>query len=667
MAVTTSRILAAGFLPAALLATPVLGQTPQGPATPLEPVTTIGTKTERTRDEIPNAVTIVGPEEIERRNPSKVDDLINDIPGVEMIGGPRRAGQDLSIRGFEGTRVVTIIDGARSNFDAGHKGRIFNDPDLLKQVEVLKGPASALRGTGAVGGVVSLTTKDAADFLEPGESYAFRGKYGYSSAARENLYSATHAGRPASYFDYLANYTYRPGGTIRTGGGGELVNSAEDLRTGLFKVGINPAENHRIGLSHQLVRDYANVPLAVDSSTTSTNYATRHLVENHTSTLSYGYRNPEGGWLNPNMTVYENKFHVSDQYNPTSTTTRTDVTDLLTTGFDIYNTSRFDGFGSHAVTYGVEYFRDDQVGYRNGSLRDAYPRSNRDVYGYYIQDEITFGAISLIPGVRYDQYEQVNDTTAARPESKASPKLGAIWRALPWMSVVGSYAQGFRAPSLTELYIGGTAGPHTFVANPDLKPEKTETYEGGLRFKFDNVAAARDTLRLSGTVFYTRAEDFIDAVTSGTTITYRNITRASIDGAEAEAMYDMPRVFAGLGVSRVRGHNDATGQHVSSMPADKLTVTGGGKVPEYDMVYGLRSRFYARQSRIDSTSTTLETGGYAVHGIFASWLPSHERLSGLRLDVGIDNLFDKLYRRHGTALYEEGRDYHGAVSYTVKF
>lgn len=670
MAVSKFPALVLRVLPI-VLAGPALaqgaGQSAQVPATALEPVTTIGTKTERTRDEVPNAVTIVGPEEIERRSPSKLDDLINDIPNVEMIGGPRRAGQDFNIRGFEGNRVVTIIDGARSNFDAGHKGRIFQDPDLLKQVEVLKGPASALRGTGAIGGVVSLTTKDAADFLDAGESYAFRGKYGYSSAARENLYSATHVGRPVKYFDYLANYTYRPGGTIQQGGDRELVNSAEDLRTGLFKVGVNPADNHRVSLTHQLVKDNAKVPLAVDSATTSTNFATRHYVENQTTSLNYGYRNPEGGWLSPNVTIYENKFHISDDYNVSSTTTRTDITDLMTTGFDIYNTSRFEGFGSHAVTYGVEYFRDDQAGYRNSGVRPGYPRANRDVYGYYLQDEITLGAVSLSPGLRYDSYEQTNDTTAVRSESKASPKLGGIWRVLPWMSFVGSYAQAFRAPSLTELYISGTSGPHTFIANPDLKPEKTETYEGGLRFKFNDVAAARDTLRISVTGFYTKAEDFIDTVQSGSTITYQNITRATIDGAEAEAMYDMSRVFAGLGVSRVRGNNDVTGQHISSMPADKLSLTAGGKAPDYDMIYGWRSRFYARQSRIDTTSTTLETGGYAVHGIFASWMPSQERLAGLRLDLGVDNLFDKLYRRHGTGLYEEGRDYHGAVSYAVKF
>ncbi|MBI3708752.1 MAG: TonB-dependent receptor plug domain-containing protein, partial [Proteobacteria bacterium] len=197
----------------------------------LDPVTTTATKSERRVDDVANSVDVIGAEEIERRVPLKVDDLIRDLPGVDMSGGPRRAGQDISIRGFGGQRVVTTIDGARQDFDAGHKGRIFIDPDLLKQVEVLKGPASALHGSGAIGGVLALSTKDAGDFLDPGETYGVRGKVGYSSAYREPLYSATHFGRPLPQFDYLANLNYRFGGTIRQGGGRELENSADDLHS----------------------------------------------------------------------------------------------------------------------------------------------------------------------------------------------------------------------------------------------------------------------------------------------------------------------------------------------------------------------------------------------------------------------------------------------------
>lgn len=676
MAAFISRVLNKSLVAAAtLIASPVLAQTAPGstaqvPATTLEPVTTVGTKTERTRDQIPSTVSIVGPEEIERRVPSKVDDLISDIPGVEMTGGPRRAAQDIVIRGLGGTRVVTTIDGARNSFDAGHKGRIFIDPDLLKQVEVLKGSASALRGSGAIGGVLALTTKDAADYLEDGESYALRGKYGYSSAVRENLYSTTMAARPVRELDLLANFSYRDGGTMRQGGGSELAYSEEDLRSGLFKVGLTPADNHRVTLSHQIARDNAKVPLNADAAFTLTSsYPTRRYIDVQTTTLGYGYRDPAGGLINPNMVVYQNRFNVTDDYFAnTSNTNRHDVTDLMTTGLDVYNTSNFSGFGEHAVTYGVEYFRDDQVGYRNGSIRPGYPRAKQDVYGFYLQDEITFGAFSLIPGVRYDGYQQEADASAEREETKLSPRLGAIWRALPWMSVVGSYAQGFRAPSLTELYISGAhQPPQQFVPNPNLRPEKTETFEGGLRFKFDDVFTSRDRLRFAGTVFRTDAENFIDTVSTTTTVTYRNITQAQIDGAELEATYDLPRAFAGVGIARIRGENETSGQPINSIPADKLTLVAGGKAPEYDLVYGVRSQFVAEQDRVDTTSTTSKTGGYAIHGIFASWVPSDSRLSGFRLDVGIDNIFDKAYRRHNTVLYEEGRDLHGAVSYTVKF
>ncbi|MFX4377517.1 TonB-dependent receptor plug domain-containing protein, partial [Acinetobacter baumannii] len=79
-------------------------------------------------------VDVVGQEELERKQPVNLEDILRDIPGVSAAGGSRAAAQTPNIRGFGGQRVVTTIDGARQNFDAGHKGGVFIEPDMLKQV-----------------------------------------------------------------------------------------------------------------------------------------------------------------------------------------------------------------------------------------------------------------------------------------------------------------------------------------------------------------------------------------------------------------------------------------------------------------------------------------------------------------------------------------------------
>jgi len=670
MAVSLSRLLCGALLPAAALfaAAPLAAQV-QAPTTALEPVTVTATKTERAPENVPASIDIVGPEEIERRAPAKVDDLIRDIPGVDMSGGPRRSGQDINIRGFGGQRVVTTIDGARQDFEAGHKGRIFIDPDLLKQVEVLKGPASALHGSGAVGGVLALTTKDASDYLEGDEKFALRGKTGYRTVAREPMFSATHVGRPIKEFDYLANVTYRYGGNILQGNGKELGSSAEDMHNGLFKVGINPADNHRIGVSHQFSKETGHMPNLADDQVTSSAPLVRRRIERETNSLRYNYKNPEGGLINPTFVTYENRITVYDDRLPPATARR-DITGLRTVGFDVYNTSNFDlGFTDHALTYGVEYYRGTASAYRNGALRPEFPRGSQDVAGYYVQDEIKLGAFSIVPGLRYD-VAHAQASGIERNDERVSPRLGGLWRITEWATPYVSYAQGFRAPTLLERFVGGShiPGQVVFLSNPDLKPEETETYEIGSRFKFDNVLTDRDRLRLSASYFRTTADNFIEltgAAPPSSGARYVNIAQVDVDGVESQVTWDNPRAFAGAGIARIRGTNTSTGSGVNSVPPDKLSLTAGLKAPALDLLYGIRSELAAPQTRVSSDGTP--TAGYHVHGLFASWQPSDERLRGFRIDGGIDNIFDKTYRRHLSLLNEEGRDFYGAVSYTVKF
>src|SRR5262245_16029325 len=110
----------------------------------LNPLTVTGTKTPTPRDDVPATIDVIGPEDLERSQPQTLGDILNDLPGVEVEGGPKGSQSQPNIRGFGGTgwgsnRVVTTIDGARQNVGAAHGGSMFIDPDLVKQVEVLKG------------------------------------------------------------------------------------------------------------------------------------------------------------------------------------------------------------------------------------------------------------------------------------------------------------------------------------------------------------------------------------------------------------------------------------------------------------------------------------------------------------------------------------------------
>jgi hemoglobin/transferrin/lactoferrin receptor protein len=648
----------------------------------LDPVTITATKTERSVDEVPANVTVIDAEKIESRGVSKMEDIFRDLPGVEMVGGPRRLGQDINIRGFGGQRVVTTLDGARQNFDAGHKGRFFLDPDLLRQVEVVRGSNSALHGSGAIGGVVSMETKNAADFLDSGETVGFRTKYGYSSVARENYYSAGAFGRVGEKIDMLGNFSFRDSGTLRQGGDKELDYSAELLRDFFLKATIRPGEHNKLSLSAIRFNENGLYPTNPDSSPTFTANGSNPLVDRDTmmTTLAanYSYSNPDMPLLNPTVKIYRNDLDVDERRRVTATTTaRRDETYLTTDGFDVYNTAHF-GTGSinHAITAGIDFYKDEQEGLRNGAARSTFPTAEGQVTGYYLQDEVALlPNLTLTPTLRYDDYQRESATIRDFEETALSPKLAANWQALDWLGVYGSYGKAFRAPGMTEAFVAGQHFPsNNFVSNPNLRPEKTKTAEGGLRLKFDNVAMAGDRLKFNTTYFHTEAKDLIELIVGSTTSTYTNTTDATIKGFESDAQYDTKYAFGSIGLSRIRGENNVTGRPLDSIPADKVVGVIGGKLPEYGLRFGWRSEFVAEQDKVSGVNntggveaTTQMTSGYAVHGVFVTWLPFQEWLDGFRVDAGIENIFDQSYRRHLSNIYDEGRDFRVAVSYTKGF
>ena len=136
----------------------------------LPTITTYATQSPIPVEDYPGQVTVIDRARIESLQPSSAFDLFEGVPGVQVLGGARRSGQSISVRGLAGEGVLILFDGARQSFVSGHDGRAFIDPSLVQAVEVVRGPGSALYGSGALGGVVAFRTVDAADFLAPGET-----------------------------------------------------------------------------------------------------------------------------------------------------------------------------------------------------------------------------------------------------------------------------------------------------------------------------------------------------------------------------------------------------------------------------------------------------------------------------------------------------------------
>ncbi len=149
------------------LASPAATADGDSGAASLGPISVTATRNPMAPFDYPGMVSVVDGETIRERQPSSLDDVLGSIPNVEFTGGPRRTGEVPSIRGFDGADLVITLDGARQHFLSGHDGRVFVDPSLLRAAEVVRGPSSALYGSGGTGGVIALRTLRARDLLGP--------------------------------------------------------------------------------------------------------------------------------------------------------------------------------------------------------------------------------------------------------------------------------------------------------------------------------------------------------------------------------------------------------------------------------------------------------------------------------------------------------------------
>ncbi len=246
----------------------VLQRQQRSEALQLQPQTVTATRQARAVDQVPVSVSVRDRSDLDRDNVNSIKDLVRNEPGVSVGGAGQRAGiTGYNIRGIDGDRVLTQVDGVdvpNSFFNGPYAQthRNYVDPEIVKRVEILRGPASALYGSSAIGGAVSYFTLDADDIIKEGRDSGARLKTGYSSADDSWLTSGTVAGR-LDQFDALLHLSQRNGHETESYGndGGIGLDrteaNPEDVRTTnvLAKLGWNYNDTDRLQLTYEKYKD----------------------------------------------------------------------------------------------------------------------------------------------------------------------------------------------------------------------------------------------------------------------------------------------------------------------------------------------------------------------------------------------------------------------------
>lgn len=717
------RIIRSSFLlglSAAALSAPLPSRADDaGPVTALDAVTATATRSPESLNDLPGTVSVIDQTQLEEQNVQSPADAVRYEPGVSVGNQPFRGGlTNYEIRGIGDNRVLLLIDGIavpdfpETNLGAGTYTRNFVDLDALKQIDIVRGPASALYGSDAIGGVVAYVTKDPADFLaESGRDWYLSGKTGFTTAGNSFTETATGAARSGP-FDVMMLFTRRDGNQIEPNGSmsanpqndsannflGKIVyhvsavdtfrltaewfqrevdtNVLTDLGTvpGFF-FPFDPAPapttttfdsraqdtTNRNRISLEYIHD---APIAfIDRTQARIYFTSLDLTEHEEQRLIQVYPGPADDPSLPpvpwpadpsarysDFRFLQNVFGGSLQFD----TARTlfGVPNYFTYGVDVSQTSTShprDRFQVDLVTGA----RTNTVDYETFPDKN-FPDTTTTKMGFYVQDRIVAGRLTLLPGVRIDYYhlepypdaafENSNLGTPIRAVTAVpvSPKFGLTYKLTDEYTLFGQYAHGFRAPPYDDANFG-FRNPQYFyeiLPSPNLKPESSDGVEAGLRGRF------HDGSSFGMSAFYNKYRDFIDAALVGIApdgvteeFQYVNLSQVTIYGAEARGEWRFLPSWSLIGsAAYARGQDDVT--HLPIDTVDPFKVITGLRYADPSGKWGgeLVGTHTWRHDRV-SDPTFFRAPSYTTLDLMV-----HDRVTpNLTVNAGIFNITNAKY------------------------
>ncbi|EOD55898.1 TonB-dependent hemoglobin/transferrin/lactoferrin family receptor [Aeromonas molluscorum] len=620
-------------------------------------------------EDVASSVSVITATEIEEQMVTNAADLFRYEPGVKAVGGVGSA-QTFIIRGMGENRVKVVVDGVRQNdaYSKGGVGQSYFDTDMIKQVEVAKGPASAAYGSDALGGVIAITTKDASDFLGSKDHY-LDATSGYASDSHQRMLGFTGALRSGDV-ESLIRYTWRDSGVTQN-----YDSTKTDFDIGTHAVLLKSQWDIDEDQYLKLTVDYLSEnqdPDSLDLSKTASVFnqpITDKETDNLSVVLDHGIA-LGANWADriDSKLYYARTKQTLDQYasskypvnprNPYVTKNSLDHN-----GFEQESLGAQVQFSkalaSQRLAWGLEYEHTDneRTRIKNPTVPgdfDAYselsfPSTTSQRAALWAFDEIKFGdRWVLTPGARYEYYHMkpaddpayTGDNLKTISEGEFSPKLGLVYKAHELANLFAQYSHGFKAPMYDSAFstLNHQAYGYRIEPNPNLKSESSDGIDAGVR-------GSQGGFSYEVTAFYNKFEDFIELQSIGTSgrtalYQYQNLDEATTKGVEAKADYwlnDLVNVWGNL--AYIDGE-DGEGNYINSLSPLNGSVGVRLEQPNWNINTALRFADDMNKVSKDSRGNdNIQSAGWGVVDLYAQFKP----LTDLQLNVGVFNLFDKEY------------------------
>ena len=668
-----------------------------------EEVRVTASRVEQELLDVPMSVSVMTEEQIERSSAKTVGDLLKNVPGVRVMNDGSQGMKRIQIRGEDAFRTVVMIDGQRITEHKSMSGApILIDPSMIERIEVIKGPASVLYGSDAIGGAINIITKKGGERPVQGEVSAGMTSGNSGTSVSGSIFGAFNG------WEYRVSASHEKADNLHTPLG-EVENTDFSAKNASLYLAYNFNEDVKAGLTldhydldfntglqNMTAAGYDDFLVAVPEwkrTKVGAFVEAKNLSDNLVRVRADAFYQKSDKWMHNRvwvspMPVYSMKMdnYADNQLDQYGVAIQTDwqLGDL------------------HYLIAGYEFNYDDLEAMTNTHTRSDWALPNRnDSYtrklsrntGYQQMHAVYAAMESILPadftlnyGARYTwvesevktwegQTSQTTDSTTdpgkpglAYKDKKSSNdgravfNLGTVWRGIEHTALRATWAQGFRAPNLMERYIPTSMGGGNVVANPDLEPERSNNYEIGARF-----TPGRAVLDVA--VFYSDADNYIATFeVEPDTYMNKNVAGAKTHGIEIEASYRFENGFEpyvnGTWMRR-KFEQDGHSTYDSGTPE----LYGRYGVRWYGELQGasLRTDFYAvsqsetAQYNFDSKETT----GYAGSTYFnleagVAFGPPN----AYSFDVGLYNITDKAYKL-SDAIYEPGRYF--AAKFNAKF
>jgi len=626
----------------------------------------------------PQAVTALETQDFDRAQPTTLSDLFKGVPGMAIAGASERPlGQSFNIRGIGNAeqaaseeRIKVSVDGAPKFFEQYRMGSFFGDLNLFKRVEVLRGPAAAtLNGSGAIGGAINFTTKDASDFLADGESIALRPTLSFSSNGQGLRQGVTFAQRVGKV-EFLGAINSAKGGVKVDGTGATIAGTAHESWSALAKAKLTFGEGDSQSLTFaysQTDTDLDDALVAQTGGAAASGFGTADIhATDQTATLIWKTAVPDSDLVDLTVTLAHTETQVTkDDFSLGAMCGAGSLQVLCdgqfayaTTALKVENRVSIDTAAwKNTVTVGAQLSQQDRTATSSLGAMGFHPEGTDTKLGVYAQGEFVWNdRLTIVPGLRMD-FGQRDPSDAATAkgatlahDTAGSAKLQALYAVNDAVGLFGTWAQTERMPTLDERYSYGTSRAGA-VQTPSLglENETARTVELGATYKAQDLLAPGDSLQLKATAFHNDLDNLIASNTTGAagSAAYINIARAQTWGGELEAAYDADRWFSTLAWSKVKSRNLTPGSSFGSVladtPAESVSLAVGAKLPAEGLTLGWRVNGYAN---ITTVSATTSAKGYATHDLFVTYSPQEGALKGLDITLAVENVFDRQYRNN---------------------